>query len=86
MDVRIDNPSAVRRLARAAAKSLRRESTADGTLQVHEEALPRLFEVARRHGTLRAQPGASGGFTVLAELPLLAELSADGDAPADGPP
>jgi omega-hydroxy-beta-dihydromenaquinone-9 sulfotransferase len=60
MDVRIDNPSAVKRLARAAAKTFRREVTADGTMKVHEEALTRLAEVARRHATLRAQPVNAG--------------------------
>jgi hypothetical protein len=60
MDVRIDNPSRVKRLARAARATFRRETTADGTMKVHDEALLRVAEVAKRHATLRAQPVNAG--------------------------
>lgn len=62
MDVRIDNPSAVKRLARAARATFRREIDADGTMPLFDEALARMAEVAKRHATVRAQPMNAGIF------------------------
>lgn len=62
MDVRIDNPSAVKRLARVARATFRRETTADGTMPVFDEALVRVAAVAKRHATLRSMPMNVGIF------------------------